>query len=89
MRSTRWPFKIVFREEGGGRGKGGEMTPTLYAHINKRKKIVFRTFAYAETVYGQKAMKISKLSKGLLTADLTLERGSKFPSQSSEFKYKE
>jgi hypothetical protein len=25
--------------EGGGRGKGGEMTQTLYAHINKRKKI--------------------------------------------------
>jgi hypothetical protein len=24
--------------KGGGRGKGGEMTQTLYAHINKRKK---------------------------------------------------
>jgi hypothetical protein len=23
---------------GGGRGKGGEMTQTLYAHINKRKE---------------------------------------------------
>jgi hypothetical protein len=23
---------------GGGRGKGGEMTQTLYAHMNKRKK---------------------------------------------------
>jgi hypothetical protein len=25
-------------EVGGGGGKGGEMTQTLYAHINKRKK---------------------------------------------------
>jgi hypothetical protein len=24
--------------EGGGRGEGGEMTQTLYAHMNKRKK---------------------------------------------------
>jgi hypothetical protein len=24
-------------EEGRGRGKGGEMTQTLYAHMNKRK----------------------------------------------------
>jgi hypothetical protein len=24
--------------KGGGEGKGGEMTQTLYAHINKRKK---------------------------------------------------
>jgi hypothetical protein len=24
--------------EGGGRGKGGEMTQTLYAYMNKRKK---------------------------------------------------
>jgi hypothetical protein len=26
--------------EGGGRGKGGEMTQTLYAHMNKRNKII-------------------------------------------------
>jgi hypothetical protein len=25
-------------EKGGGKGKGGEMTQTLYAHMNKRKK---------------------------------------------------
>jgi hypothetical protein len=25
--------------EGGSGGKGGEMTQTLYAHMNKRKKI--------------------------------------------------
>jgi hypothetical protein len=25
--------------KGGGRGKGGEMTQTLYAHMNKRKKL--------------------------------------------------
>jgi hypothetical protein len=24
--------------KGGGGGKGGEMTQTLYAHMNKRKK---------------------------------------------------
>jgi hypothetical protein len=29
------------REGRGGRGKGGEMTQTLYAHMNKRKKIKF------------------------------------------------
>jgi hypothetical protein len=26
-------------DKGGGGGKGGEMPQTLYAHINKRKKI--------------------------------------------------
>jgi hypothetical protein len=26
-------------EKGRSRGKGGEMTQTLYAHMNKRKKI--------------------------------------------------
>jgi hypothetical protein len=28
--------------EGRSRGKGGEMTQTLYAHMNKRKKKKFR-----------------------------------------------
>jgi hypothetical protein len=28
--------------EEGGRGKGGEMTQTLYAHMNKRKKSKFK-----------------------------------------------
>jgi hypothetical protein len=27
--------------KGGGRGKGGEMTQTLKAHINKRKEIKY------------------------------------------------
>jgi hypothetical protein len=31
------PRKPHLNSKGGG-GKGGEMTPTLYAHINKRKK---------------------------------------------------
>jgi hypothetical protein len=26
--------------KGGGGGEGGEMTQTLYAHMNKRKKIL-------------------------------------------------
>jgi hypothetical protein len=26
------------KKKGGGRGKGGEMTQTLFAHMNKRKK---------------------------------------------------
>jgi hypothetical protein len=29
-------FKSKMR--GGGEGRGGEMTQTLYAHMNKRKK---------------------------------------------------
>jgi hypothetical protein len=28
----------VWGRKGGSRGKGGEMTQTLYAHTNKRKK---------------------------------------------------
>jgi hypothetical protein len=27
-----------WEDKGGGRGKGREMTQTLYAHMNKRKK---------------------------------------------------
>jgi hypothetical protein len=30
--------------KGGGREKGGEMTQTLYAHMNKRKKIKKKEF---------------------------------------------
>jgi hypothetical protein len=31
-------YKNECRGKRGGRGKGGEMTQTLYAHMNKRKK---------------------------------------------------
>jgi hypothetical protein len=29
---------LLLRGKGGGRGKGGEMTQILYAHMNKRKR---------------------------------------------------
>jgi hypothetical protein len=31
-------------EKGRGRGEGGEMTQTLYAHMNKRKKMKKKNF---------------------------------------------
>jgi hypothetical protein len=30
----------VVREKGGGGGKGGEITQTLYAHMNKRNNFL-------------------------------------------------
>jgi hypothetical protein len=33
----------------GGRGKGGEMTQTLYAYINKRKKCLHKLGVVAHT----------------------------------------
>jgi hypothetical protein len=39
--------------KGGGGGKGGEMTQTLYAHMNKRKKLknTDKTEGYLETSF--------------------------------------
>jgi hypothetical protein len=36
-----WGEKEGAEGKGGGSGKEGEMTQTLYAHMTKRKKIIF------------------------------------------------
>jgi hypothetical protein len=36
----------VGRDKGEGRGKGGKMTQTLYAHMNKRDKNIRKAYIF-------------------------------------------
>jgi hypothetical protein len=49
--------------KGGGGRKGGEMTQTLYAHMNKRKKIALIIF-HLDTPNGFRSIPKGKKRKG-------------------------